>query len=158
METDNSELTATARAIAWWNSDWGPGPLLRLALPLMLSAAFVSLTLFTDRTLLYWQSEAAASASMGAGTLYWALICLPMGLLGYISTFVSQYRGAQRAERVGVAYQHAMALAWCFVPVLLAAIVLSRHIFIWSGHSGTLVDLETSYFRVLLVGGIGVLF
>lgn len=158
VEIEQSDVDSTGGLVAWWNSEWGPGPLIRLALPLMLSAAFVSLTLFTDRTLLYWQSEVAASASMGAGTLYWSLICLPMGLLGYLSTFVSQYRGARRGERVGVAYQHAMAIAWGFVPLLVAAIVAAHAMFTWSGHSPGLVELETAYLRVLLVGGVGVLF
>ncbi|MEZ6134194.1 MAG: MATE family efflux transporter [Pirellulaceae bacterium] len=157
---NDSSISAreTTGWVAWWNSEWGFGPLLNLALPLMLSAAFVSLTLFTDRTMLYWKSEAAASASMGAGTLYWAIICLPMGMLGYFSTFVSQYRGAGRVDRIGSAYQHAMGLAWCLVPVLVVGVVVARQIFVLSGHNTHLVELETSYFRILLVGGIGVLF
>ena len=142
----------------WWNSDWGPGPLIRLALPLMLSAGFVSLTLFTDRTLLYWKSESAASAAMGAGTVYWSLICLPTGLLGYVSTFVSQYRGAQQLSRIGVVYQHALALAWCFVPLLVLVIIGARQLFAWAEHSPQLVQEESTYLRVLLLGGIGVLF
>lgn len=142
----------------WWHSEWGFGPLIRLALPLMMSAAFVSLTLFTDRTLLYWQSESAASASMGAGTLYWSFICLPMGMLGYLSTFVSQYRGARNVERIGAAYQHAMALARSIVPFFILAICGAWYLFAWAGHSEELVRLETSYFRILMLGGIGVLF
>lgn len=158
MVTEKQARGTFAELKGWWISDWGPGPLIRLALPLMLSSAFVSLTLFTDRTLLYWQSEAAASAAMGAGTLYWSLICLPMGLLGYTSSFVSQYRGAERVDRIGVAYQHAMAIAWAFVPLLILMILGAREIFSRSGHGSELVNLETSYMRVLLVGGIGVLF
>lgn len=142
----------------WWSSPWGPGPLVRLALPLMLSAGFVSLTLFTDRTLLYWHSEASTSAAMGGGALYWSIICLPMGMLGYFSTFVSQYRGAKHVERIGVSYQHAMLLAWCFVPVMLLAIALAWYFYAWAGHSQKMVELEASYLRILLVGGIGVLF
>ncbi|MCA9133211.1 MAG: MATE family efflux transporter [Planctomycetales bacterium] len=124
----------------------------------MISAGFVSLTLFADRTLLYWHSEAAASAAMGAGAVYWSMICLPMGMLGYLSTFVSQYRGAQQVQRIGVAYQHALAVAWCLVPVLLLAIALAWTLFAWAEHSPQLIHLEAMYLRVLLVGGIGVLF
>ncbi len=142
----------------WWSSDWGPGPLIRLALPLMISAGFVSVTLFTDRTLLYWQSEGAASAAMGAGTVYWSLICLPMGLLGYVSTFVSQYRGARQLNRIGVVYQHALALAWALVPVLIVAILFAYQLFAWAEHAPRLAEQEATYLRVLLVGGIGVLF
>lgn len=142
----------------WWFSDWGPGPLIRLALPLMMSAGFVSLTLFTDRTLLYWLSESDASAATVAGTVYWSVICLPMGLLAYVSTFVSQYRGARQPQRIGVVYQHAMRLAWYIVPVLLLVIAGSGQIFVWADHSPSLVRLEAIYLRILLVGGIGVLF
>ena len=142
----------------WWRSPWGPGPLIGLALPLMMSAGFMSLTLFTDRTLLYWQSETAASAAMGAGALYWTIGCLPMGLLGYLSTFVSQYRGSGQPHRVGVAYQHASAIAWMFVPVYIFLILIAPWFFISAGHAPELVELESNYLRVVLVGGISVLF
>jgi MATE family multidrug resistance protein len=154
----NSGVSTLQKFGRWWFSDWGPGPLIRLALPLMISAGFISLTLFTDRILLYWHSEAAASAAMGAGTVYWTVICLPMGLLGYISTFVSQYRGAQHFPRIGVVYQHAMALAWCIVPALFLAMAMAWPLFTWAGHQPNLVRLEATYLRVLLLGGVGVLF
>jgi len=142
----------------WWQSPWGPGPLISLALPLMMSAGFVSLTLFTDRTLLYWQSESAASAAMGAGTLYWTIGRLPMGLMGYLSTFVSQYRGSGQPHRVGVAYQHAWAIAWMFSPAYIFLILIAPWFFTSSGHAPELVELESNYLRVVLVGGISVLF
>lgn len=148
----------TGRFLQWWQSDWGPGPLLALALPLMISAAFVSLTLFTDRTLLFWHSEQSASAAMGGGALYWTLICLPMGLLGYISVFVSQYRGAQQVARIGAVYQHAMALAWLIVPCLGIAMAAAFYVFALAGHTAQLAALEASYLRILLVGGVAVLF
>lgn len=119
---------------------------------------FVSLTLFTDRTLLYWQSESAASAAMGAGALYWTIGCLPLGLLGYLSTFVSQYRGSGQPHRVGVAYQHATAIAWTIVPIYLLLILIAPWFFSSAGHSPELVKLESNYLRILLVGGISVLF
>ncbi len=147
-----------ARLGHWWKSDWGPGPLIKLALPLMISAGFVSLTLFTDRTLLYWQSEAATSAAMVAGAVYWTTVCLPMGLLGYVSTFVSQYRGANQPLRIGVVYQHAMALAWSIIPFLLIEFLLAGQFFLWAGHGEQLARQEATYLRVLLVGGVGVLF
>ncbi|MEM7474665.1 MAG: MATE family efflux transporter [Planctomycetota bacterium] len=162
-ETINSEVTSRnsnvkERFRQWWNEPGGPGALLAIALPLMLSAGFVSVTLFTDRTLLYWHSEKSVSAAMGGGTLYWSIICLPMGMLGYISTFVSQYRGAGKESRIGVAYQHALALAWSVVPVLVVSIWLADDFYRWSGHEQSLLDLEASYLRILLIGGIGVLF
>ena len=158
LSSDNNHSETYSTVSQWWRSPWGPGPLISLALPLMMSAGFVSLTLFTDRTLLYWQSESAASAAMGAGALYWTIGCLPMGLLGYLSTFVSQYRGSGQPHRVGVAYQHASAIAWMIVPIYILLIVISPWFFSSAGHAPDLVKLESDYLRVVLVGGIAVLF
>lgn len=155
---ENAQKDTSGGFVDWWNSPWGPAPLLSLALPLMISAGFVSVTLFTDRTLLFWQSESAAAAATGAGTLYWFIVCFPMGILGYISTFVSQYRGAKQYDRIGVAYRHARILAWALIPAFLIAIVGAKRVFLWAGHAEELAKLETIYLRVLLVGGIGFLF
>jgi multidrug resistance protein, MATE family len=155
----SSDVEGEPRTLTqWWRSDWGPGPLIQIALPLMMSTGFMSLTLFTDRTLLYWQSESSASAAMGAGALYWTISCLPLGLLGYISTFVSQYRGAGQNARVGAAYQHAMALAWMMVPIFLVLALVSSQIFSSAGHDPELVTLESRYLSILLLGGTAILF
>src|SRR5690349_8570253 len=76
--------------LAWWRSDWGPGPLLTLALPLIMSTGFMSIMLFEDRTLLYYWDKDSAPAAMGAGSMYWSLMTLPNGMLGYLSAFVAQ--------------------------------------------------------------------
>lgn len=150
------DLAKTVRD--YWSSPGGPSALMRVALPLMISAGFVSITLFTDRTLLYWHSERSASAALGAGTLYWSIVCLPMGILGYISTFVSQYRGAEQQDKVGAAYYHAILLAWLTVPFFILGIIAAPLFFEWSGHSESLASLEALYLRVTLFGGISVLF
>lgn len=142
----------------WWQSEWGPGPIISIALPLVLSTGFTSLMLFTDRTLLYWQSGNAASSAMGSGTVYWALMCLPTGMLSYLSTFVSQYLGAGRPERVVVAYRHAMRLAWMVIPFLVLAFMMAGLPFWFFDHPMELQNLETTYLRTLIIGGVAVLF
>lgn len=124
----------------------------------MLSSGFVSLTLFTDRTLLYYKSEAAAASAMLGGTLYWALLCFPMGLLSYVSTFVAQYIGAKEYSRVGVAYQHAMVVAAAFIPFLLIAWICIPYLLQVTQQPEHLMAEETLYLRLLVVGGIGALF
>ncbi len=145
--------------LEWWRSDWGPGPLISLALPLVMSTGFTSLTLFTDRTLLfYWEHEHAAAAAMGSSTLYWALMCLPTGMLGYLSTFVSQYVGAGRPDRIVVAYRHALRLAWMIVPFLLLALAFAHLPFSIFQHEPVLQKLESTYLRTLIFGGLAVVF
>ncbi len=148
----------TASDSNWWNRPGGPGPLLAIALPLMISSGFVAITLFIDRTLLYWYSEVSASAAMSGGSVYWTAICFPMGLLGYVSTFVAQYRGAGESLQIGVTYRHAMRLAWMLLPILCLLTWFAPTLFGSVGHDRELADLETRYLQILLIGGVSVLF
>lgn len=159
--SDRDQLTSGPPPVGffeWWRSDWGPGPLLALALPLIMSTGFMSIMLFEDRTLLYYWDKDSAPAAMGAGSFYWTLMTLPNGMLSYLSTFVAQYMGAGRPERVVVAYRHALRLAWLGVPFLILAFIFAWLPFWYFGHSETLQHLETTYLRALIVGGIAVLF
>ena len=52
---------------------------LRIALPLMVSAGTFALVLFADRTLLLWHDGSSMSASMAGGNLFWVIVCLPVG-------------------------------------------------------------------------------
>jgi MATE family multidrug resistance protein len=79
-------------------------------------------------------------------------------MLGYVSTFVAQYRGAGQHQRVGAVYRHAIWLAWITVPAMLLVMVLAGYIFHWAGHAKTLADLEADYLRYLMIGGLATLF
>ena len=81
----------------------GSYELLALALPLVVSQSFMTVQVFVDTILLSWHNQKEMAATLPAILWYW----LPFGLLqvtaGYVSTFVAQYTGAGRPERVGPA-------------------------------------------------------
>jgi MATE family multidrug resistance protein len=81
----------------------GSWELLALALPLVVSQSFMTVQVFVDTILLSWHDQREMAATLPAIMWYW----LPFGLLqvtaGYVSTFVAQYTGARRPERVGPA-------------------------------------------------------
>ena len=81
----------------------GSRELLTLALPLVVSQSFMTVQVFVDTVLLAWHDPREMAASFPAVMWFW----LPFGLLqvtaGYVSTFVAQYTGAGRPERVGPA-------------------------------------------------------
>ena len=83
--------------------DGGSRELLALALPLVVSQSFMTVQVFVDTILLSWHDQREMAASFPAVMWFW----LPFGLLqvtaGYVSTFVAQYTGAGRPERVGPA-------------------------------------------------------
>ena len=75
----------------------------RAGLPLVVSQSFMTVQVFVDTILLSWHDPREMAASFPAVMWFW----LPFGLLqvtaGYVSTFVAQYTGAGRPQRVGPA-------------------------------------------------------
>lgn len=132
--------------------------MLALALPLILSTMSWTVMNFIDRMFLLWHSREAMAAALPAGMLHFTMICLPLGLASYVNTFVAQYQGAGRPERIGVSTWQGVWIALLSTPIFLAAIPLAPLLFRFSGHSGSLLELETTYFQVLAYGaGAGVM-
>ena len=86
-----------------WKEQGGYREFLGIALPLILSTASWSIQHFTDRVFLTWHSTEALSAALPAGMANFTFISLFMGTAQYVNTFVAQYIGARRPERVGPA-------------------------------------------------------
>src|SRR5690349_12741127 len=77
--------------------------LLRVAVPLIISSGSQSLMHVIDRIFLTHSSVDAVAASLPSGVLYWAILSLPFGTAVYTNTFVAQYTGANRPDRVTAA-------------------------------------------------------
>lgn len=162
METPESqgsnELSAAGGAgepaedRGWWRRPCGGRDVLAIALPLVISTGTLSLMLFVDRMFLLWHSPAEMAASLPAGTLYWALVCLPLGIAGYTNTFVAQYHGADRPERVGLVTWQGFAIGVAATPLYLLAIPVAPLLFRLAGHESPLADHESVYLRTLLLG------
>src|SRR2546423_8735128 len=91
--------------------DGGSRELLRLAAPLVLSSSFFTIQITVDRLMLSHQSSTAVGAAMQAGVYYWTPLALLQFTAMYASTFVAQYVGAGRQERVGPAVWQAIHFA-----------------------------------------------
>lgn len=135
-----------------------PRDVLKLAWPLMLSTGLFSLTLFVDRTLLYWYSNDAASAAMSAGTAFWVVICVPTGMIGYTSTFVSQYYGANRLDRAMQVVVQGLALSVLIGPFFLIVALFIGDLFRWFQHPPELIAVEVEYFRWIAPGAWAMVF
>jgi MATE family multidrug resistance protein len=75
-----------------------------------------------------------------------------MGTAQYVSTFVAQYYGSGRHDRIGPSVWQGVYVALIGAGVLAAMIPLARPIFSAVGHDPRVVDLETVYFRILCLG------
>jgi MATE family multidrug resistance protein len=136
----------------WWNRPAGGREVCRLALPLVLSTASWAVMNFVDRMMLLWHSPAEMAASLPASTLFWTLIALPLGIASYANTFVAQYHGAGRLERIGDVIRHGARFGWAMMPLFLLLIPVAPWGFRWLGHSEELVAGESTYLQVNCCG------
>jgi MATE family multidrug resistance protein len=123
--------------------------LLALALPLVVSQSFMTVQVFVDAVLLAWHDPREMAASFPAVMWFW----LPFGLLqvaaGYVSTFVAQYTGAGRLDRVGPAVWQGIHFALAAGLTFLLMIPAAPALIALGGHTPALQVLEVAYLRCL---------
>jgi len=134
-----------------WGRESGYRDVLALAIPLILSRGAMSIQHFVDRVFLTWHSPEAVAAAFAGGMLSFLVLTLFIATAGYTSTFVAQYHGAGREDRVGPAVWQGMYVAVVGGAVHLLLIVPAGSVFRLIGHAG-LVEHETAYFRILCLG------
>ncbi|MGL6196642.1 MAG: MATE family efflux transporter, partial [Thermoguttaceae bacterium] len=146
-ETEEQEVQT-----GWWTRPCGGFDILRLAIPLIISAGSISLMNFTDRTFLMWYSENAMTASFQAGLLFWTLISLPMHTSAFTNTFVSQYFGVGKYHRIGPVVWQGIWFGLIVMPFMILSTPLYDRIFIYFKHAPELLPLENSYLRIVIFG------
>lgn len=134
--------------------DGGYRELMTLAVPLMISAGTQSLMLIVDRILLTWYSHDALAAALPAGMVFWAVLSLPFGVAQYVNTFVAQYEGAKRKERVAASVWQGAYFSVLAGGLLTLAAPLGMPLFAWIGHEGNVARLEAECFYWLCWGSI----
>lgn len=125
---------------------------LKIAIPLILTTSSWSIQQFIDRMFLSWYSASSIAAATPAGTLNFTIISLFLGTIGYVSTFVAQYYGAKKFDRIGPCIWQAIYIAvisWGFVAVF---VFFSKAIFSFSGHNEVIREQEVAYFNILCLG------
>lgn len=127
--------------------------ILRVAGPLILSYTSVMLMQIVDGLFLAWYSPEAVAALGPGGLSFWALVTLFNGVTGYTSTFVAQYQGAGRTQRIGPAVWQGIYLGLVSGFFLIFLAPLAGLIFSSLGHSPRIAELEAGYFAVCCLGG-----
>ena len=132
-----------------WGQAGGYREVLRIAGPLILSMGSWSLMHFVDRMFLTWYSREALAAALPAGMLSFAMSSFFLGTAGYVNTFVAQYSGAGRPERVGAAVWQGIYFSLAAGALMLGIAPFSGWIFDLVGHEPAIRDLEVAYFEIL---------
>jgi MATE family multidrug resistance protein len=136
-----------------WNSKGGYREVLVIAIPLILSTASWSVQHFVDRMFLSWYAPEAIAAAMPAGMVYFSIVSIFMGTAGYASTFVAQYYGAKRFDRIGPALWQGVYVSLAGGFALLCLIPFGESIFRLVGHDELVQHSEVVYFQIICLGG-----
>ncbi|HVJ68278.1 MAG TPA: MATE family efflux transporter [Caulifigura sp.] len=126
--------------------------LFRVALPLIVSSGSLSLMHVVDRMMLTWLDVNALAAAMPAGMFHWTALGFPMGVAVYTNTFIAQYQGSGRKDRVAASLWQGIWLALAFGVILLSSAPFLSRLFASLGHSPEVTRLEIEYFSVLCWG------
>lgn len=130
--------------------------LMRVAGPLIISSGSLSLLHVMDRTFLTWFSQDAVAAALPSGLMIWTFLGLVIGTVGYVNTFVAQYDGAGRQDRVSQAVWQGIYLACGFGVLFVAAIPYAQNLFDMVGHEPSVRAMEVTYFRIGCWGALPV--
>ena len=137
---------------ARWHADGGYREFLGIALPLVISSASWSLQHFVDRVFLTWYSTEALAAANPGGLTSFVILSLFLGLAQYVNTFVAQYMGARRPERVGAAIWQGVYVAIACGLLALIPTAFASDLFDFIGHDPSIRQAEADYFSVLCYG------
>ncbi len=127
--------------------------ILLLTGPLVLSSTGLMLMHIFDAVLLSRYSKQAIAVVGSASMAAFVLISFFIGITAYTATFVAQYMGARRPERVGPAVWQGIYVALAAgVFTSLVGTLIAPPLFHWVNHGPALELLEQRYFRIMCYG------
>jgi MATE family multidrug resistance protein len=135
----------------------GSRELIKLALPLILSQSFMTIQIAVDRVLLSRHNPDEVAASFPAVMLFWLPFGLLQGICAYVSTFVAQYTGANRPNRVGPAVWQGLYFAVVAGLLFMLVAVYAAELVALGKHSAKLQHLEAIYLRYLAFAALPML-
>jgi MATE family multidrug resistance protein len=140
-----------------WPGPGGGREVALLAYPLILGHLSFTVQTFVDRIFLTWYSAEAVAGAVTGLLAVWSVMALFTGTGEYLTTFVAQYLGARRLERIGPAMWQGFYFS-AGAGLLVAALApLAGPAFDLAGHAPALRRYEVEYARTLLLGAFPVI-
>lgn len=134
----------------WWTRPCGGLEVMRLAVPLIISAGSLSLMTFTDRLFLMWFHRDTMTASMQAGLTFWMVVSLFHATAAYATAFVAQYHGCGHYERIGPVVWQGLYFSLFLAPLYIVGEPAIQALFDLFGHDPALARYERAYMHLLL--------
>jgi MATE family multidrug resistance protein len=132
-----------------WHGAGGARELLKIAIPLILANSVWTLQILIDRIFLSQYSIDAGAAAMPGVLLFWTPYWLMQTTTAYATTFVAQYLGAGRPQRIGAAVWQGMHFGTLAGIGFLFAVPFATQLVQLTDHKPEIQDLEVVYFQTL---------
>ena len=126
--------------------------LLRLALPMVVSQGTFAVMIFTDRYFMSQIDPIHMAAALGGGVASFFSFCFFIGLFSYANALVAQYLGAGETEKCPKVVTQGIIMTVMSAPFLTLITFLVVGIFEGMGHEPAQVDLERTYYLILMSG------
>ena len=126
--------------------------LLRLALPMVVSQGTFAVMIFTDRYFMSQIDPVHMAAALGGGVASFFSFCFFVGLLSYGNAMAAQYLGAGEAEKCPKVVTQGLVITAMSTPFLTLITFLVAGIFEGMGHPPEQVDIERTYYLILMAG------
>ncbi len=128
--------------------------LLRLALPMVVSQGTFAVMIFTDRYFMSQIDPIHMAAALGGGVASFFSFCFFIGVFSYANALAAQYLGAGEPEKCPKVVTQGMIMTVMSVPFLTLITFLVAGIFEGMGHEPAQVELERTYYLILMSGVI----
>ncbi len=128
--------------------------LLRLALPMVVSQGTFAVMIFTDRYFMSQIDPVHMAAALGGGVASYFSFCFFVGLFAYANAMAAQYLGAGEKEKCPKVVTQGMIMTVMSAPFLTLITFLVAGIFESMGHDPSQVELERTYYLILMSGAL----
>ena len=119
---------------------------------MVVSQGAFAVMIFTDRYFLSQIDPAHMAAALGGGVASFFSFCFFVGLLTYGNAMAAQYLGAGEAEKCPKVVTQGMIMTVMSAPFLTLITFLVAGIFETMGHAPAQVELERTYYLILMSG------
>ena len=119
---------------------------------MVVSQGSFALMIFTDRYFLSQVSPVHMAAALGGGVAAYFSFCFFAGLMAYANAVTAQYLGAGEKHKCPKVVTQGMLMLAASAPLLALITWLVAGIFQGMGHDPRQVELERSYYLILMAG------
>lgn len=124
--------------------------LIRMSGPMVISQGAFAVMIFTDRYFMAQLGPVHMAAALGGGVAWYFSISLLNGILAYATALVAQYLGANEQHKCSRVITQGIIMAIASTPLLILIGFAMRGIFAGMGHAPDQVELEKTYYTIMM--------